>query len=171
MGKAVRVGDIGTDHDGFHPSKVTAGSGTVIIDGKPAARVGDPLEPHDKPKNPKHGRVVATGSSTVFIDGKAAAITGGKVSCGGVTIGGGTVNIADVVNEAGIPVLAPIFNRKFIITDTEGTPIPNIEYKLEVETGEVITGTTTAEGETDFAYSKDAPIGIKVSTRMNFDAE
>ncbi|MEZ6854775.1 type VI secretion system PAAR protein [Halodesulfovibrio aestuarii] len=93
--KAVKVGDIGTEHDGFHPTKVTAGSGDVFIDGQPAARVGDPLEPHDKPNNPKHGRTIATGSSTVFINGKPAALTGGKISCGGVTIGSGTVNIGD----------------------------------------------------------------------------
>jgi uncharacterized Zn-binding protein involved in type VI secretion len=94
--KAVKVGDIGTEHDGFHPTKVTAGSGDVFIDGVPAARVGDPLEPHDKPKNPPHGRVIATGSSTVFINGRPAGITGGAISCGGVTIGSGTVNIGDV---------------------------------------------------------------------------
>ncbi len=43
--KFVLVGDMGTDHDGFPPTPVTAGSGTVIMDGKPVARVGDPLEP------------------------------------------------------------------------------------------------------------------------------
>lgn len=94
--KAVKVGDIGTEHDGFHPTKVTAGSPDVFIDGMPAARVGDPLEPHDKPKHPKHARAIASGSSTVFINGKPAALTGGSISCGGVTIGSGTVNIGDV---------------------------------------------------------------------------
>jgi uncharacterized Zn-binding protein involved in type VI secretion len=94
--KAVKVGDIGTEHDGFHPTKVTAGSPNVFIDGKPAARVGDPLEPHDKPNHPKHDREIASGSSTVFINGKPAALTGGSISCGGVTIGSGTVNIGDV---------------------------------------------------------------------------
>ena len=50
--KAAIVGNIGTDHDGFKPTKVTAGSPNVQIDGMPVARVGDPLEPHDKPNNP-----------------------------------------------------------------------------------------------------------------------
>ncbi len=95
MAKAVKVGDIGTDHDGFPPTPVTAGSPDVKIDGMPAARVGDPLAPHDKPKHPPHGRTIASGSSTVFINGKAAAVTGGAISCGGVTIGAGTVNIGD----------------------------------------------------------------------------
>lgn len=94
--KAVKVGDIGTEHDGFHPTKVIAGSSDVFIDGKPAARVGDPLEPHDKPNHSKHARAIESGSSTVFINGKPAALTGGAISCGGVTIGSGTVNIGDV---------------------------------------------------------------------------
>lgn len=93
MGNAVLVGDTGTEHDGFPPTKTIEGSGTVKIDGIPVCRQGDALEPHDKPKHPKHGRTIAAGSSAVFIDGKPAARTGDAVSCGGVVIGGGTVNI------------------------------------------------------------------------------
>ncbi|MGQ4880705.1 type VI secretion system PAAR protein [Billgrantia sp. LNSP4103-1] len=84
----VLVGDIGTDHDGFPPTPVTAGSPTVLIDGKAAARLGDPLVPHDKPNHPSHPRAIAEGSSTILIDGKPAALTGHAVSCGGVVIGG-----------------------------------------------------------------------------------
>lgn len=93
--KAAKVGDIGTDHDGFHPTAIIAGSPDVFIDGIPAARVGDPLAPHDKPNNPPHPRSIASGSSTVFINGKPAALTGGAVDCGGVIIGSGTVVIGD----------------------------------------------------------------------------
>ncbi|CZF85496.1 PAAR motif protein [Grimontia celer] len=93
MGNAVRLGDTGTDHDGFPPTPTTAGSGTVKIDGIPVCRLGDPLAPHDKPKHPPHGRSIAGGSATVFADGKPVARTGDSVSCGGVVIGGGTVNI------------------------------------------------------------------------------
>lgn len=93
MPKAARIGDIGTDHSGYPPTPITAGSSTVKIDGIPAARQGDPLAPHSKPKHPPHGRSIAGGSSTVFIDGKPAARTGDAVSCGGVVVGGGTVNI------------------------------------------------------------------------------
>ncbi|EZJ43287.1 PAAR motif family protein [Escherichia coli 2-005-03_S4_C3] len=64
-----------------------------FIDGLPAARQGDPLTPHDKPKHPPHPRKIARGSSTVFIDGLPAARTGDAIDCGGVVIGGGTVNI------------------------------------------------------------------------------
>src|SRR5690554_4245635 len=86
--KLVLVGDIGTDHDGFPPTVVTAGSPTVLIDGKPVARLGDPLAPHDKPKHSAHPRSIAEGSGTILIDGKPAALTGHGVSCGGAVIGG-----------------------------------------------------------------------------------
>lgn len=160
--KAVKLGNIGTDHDGYHPTKVIAGSPDVFIDGQPAARVGDPLEPHDKPNSSKHDRAIATGSSTVFINGKPAALTGGAVSCGGVTIGDGTVNIGDDPTSAGTPKLKSIFSRKFIIHDRDGKPIPNCEYKLELDTGEVITGTTTPDGETSLSFSKDTPAEVTV---------
>nr|VVV03968.1 hypothetical protein AW0309160_01351 [Aliivibrio wodanis] len=106
MSKGVKVGDIGTDHDGFPPTPVTVGSPDVKFDGQPAARVGDPLAPHDKPKHPPHGRTIASGSSTVKINGKPAAITGGAISCGGVTIGSGTVNIGDVYQPAEMSALS-----------------------------------------------------------------
>ncbi len=92
---AAKVGDIGTDHDGFHPTAIISGSPDVFIDGIPAARVGDPLAPHDKPNNPPHPRSIASGSSTVLINGKPLAITGGSVDCGGVIIGSGTVIVGD----------------------------------------------------------------------------
>lgn len=43
--KAATVGDIGTDHDGFPPTPIIEGSQDIIIDNKPAARVGDALAP------------------------------------------------------------------------------------------------------------------------------
>nr|WP_042048276.1 type VI secretion system PAAR protein [Aeromonas simiae] len=98
--KAAKVGDIGTDHDGFHPTAIIEGSSDVFIDGIPAARVGDALAPHDKPKNPPHPRSIASGSSTVFINGKPAALTGSAVDCGGVIIGSGTVVIGDQASAA-----------------------------------------------------------------------
>lgn len=97
---AAKIGDIGTDHDGFHPTAITAGSPDVFIDGIPAARVGDPLAPHDKPNNPPHPRTIASGSSTVFVNGKPLAITGGAVDCGGVIIGSGTVIVGDIAPAA-----------------------------------------------------------------------
>ncbi|OSP51544.1 hypothetical protein B7G55_12730 [Aeromonas hydrophila] len=88
---AAKVGNIGTDHDGFYPTPISAGSPDVFIDGIPAARVGAPLAPHDKPNHPPHPRKIASGSSTVFVNSKPLAMTGSSVDCGGVIIGAGTV--------------------------------------------------------------------------------
>ena len=96
MSKAiVLLGDLGSDHEGFPPTPGIAGSPDVLIDGKPVARVGDPLAPHSKPKHPPHPRTITGGSSTVLINGRPAAVTGGSISCGGVTIGSGTVIVGD----------------------------------------------------------------------------
>lgn len=105
--KVVLLGDIGTDHNGFPPTPVTAGSPDVLIDGKPVARVGDPLAPHSKPKHPPHPRAIASGSSTVLINGIPAAVTGSTVSCGGVTIGSGSVVIGDAYSSAIFSGISP----------------------------------------------------------------
>ncbi len=101
--KLVLVGDLGTDHDGFPPTPVTAGSPTVTIDGKPVARQGDPLAPHDKPNHSTHPRTIAEGSGSILIDGKPAALTGHAVSCGGVVVGGASA----VGGESGAGAFAP----------------------------------------------------------------
>nr|WP_087021898.1 type VI secretion system PAAR protein [Thaumasiovibrio subtropicus] len=101
-GKAVKLGDIGTGHDGFPPTPVCGGSPNVFMDGKPAGRVGDPLVPHSKPKHPPHGRCIASGAGSVFVNGKPAALHGGSVSCGGNTQGSGTVTIGDAPEVASL---------------------------------------------------------------------
>lgn len=96
----VLLGDLGTDHAGFPPTPVIAGSPDVLIDGKPVARVGDPLAPHTKPKHSPHPRAISAGSATVLINGIPAAVTGSAISCGGVTIGSGSVIIGDTHSPA-----------------------------------------------------------------------
>jgi len=78
------LGDIGTEHDGFPPTPVIAASPDVFLDGKPVARQGDPLSPHDKPNNPPHPRSIAGGVGSVLVNGKPIAVTGTAVDCGGV---------------------------------------------------------------------------------------
>lgn len=52
MGNIAKLNGIGIGHDVYSPTPIIAASPTVAIDGKPAARVGAPLEPHDKPTLP-----------------------------------------------------------------------------------------------------------------------
>ncbi|MFP2515990.1 type VI secretion system PAAR protein [Buttiauxella agrestis] len=94
MPLAAKLNDQGTEHDGYHSTPITAGSSTVFFDNLPAARLGDPLLEHNHPPHePPHPRSISSGSATVFIDGIPAARTGDSISCGGIVIGSGTVNI------------------------------------------------------------------------------
>ncbi|MDC9581059.1 type VI secretion system PAAR protein [Xenorhabdus sp. PR6a] len=88
MGNAVKIGDIGTEHGNCSATPVISGASTVKVDGAYLARQGDALAPHSS-----HSRSIAGGSGSVFIEGKPAARTGDAVDCGGVVIGGGSVNI------------------------------------------------------------------------------
>lgn len=58
-----RIGDNWLEHccgDNCHDAKTTTGSGTVFIDGKPAARITDAIS---------CGSVIMTGSHNVYIGG------------------------------------------------------------------------------------------------------
>ncbi|MEL3922125.1 type VI secretion system PAAR protein [Aeromonas enteropelogenes] len=146
---AAKVGNIGTDHDGFHPTAITAGSPDVFIDGIPAARVGDPLAPHDKPNHPPHPRKIASGSSTVLVNGKPLAITGGAVDCGGVIIGSGTVIVGDIAPPVATPLsISGLFDEHFSILDSEtGIPFKHLAYGMTSSAGK-IEGLVDADGKT-----------------------
>lgn len=146
---AAKVGDIGTDHDGFHPTAITAGSPDVFIDGIPAARVGDPLAPHDKPNNPPHPRTIASGSSTVFVNGKPLAITGGAVDCGGVIIGSGTVIVGDMTPEGQsslIPRIISWFDTSIRLLSSTGAPLVNFKFTYTDEVGKTHRAMTGPDG-------------------------
>ncbi|MCG6348251.1 type VI secretion system PAAR protein [Vibrio fluvialis] len=87
MPGAARLGDIGSEHDCFPPTSITAGSSGVMINYQPAVRQGDELQDHgcpcDKTPHGNHPRAVSGGSSGVFIDGKPAARLGDAIDCGG----------------------------------------------------------------------------------------
>ncbi|MDX7783028.1 type VI secretion system PAAR protein [Aeromonas caviae] len=132
---AAKVGNIGTDHDGFHPTPIIAGSPDVFIDGIPAARVGDPLAPHDKPNHPPHPRKIASGSSTVFVNGKPLAITGGSVDCGGVIIGSGTVIVGDQFEKVESSFKPVVVEKAtpFIFAKSSSVPPTTIEAATSAE--------------------------------------
>jgi len=71
MAQAARVGDVVSKcKKGKPPTPIISGSGNVFINGKPAARKGDPAAPHP------HPRLISSGSGSVFINGKPAARKG-----------------------------------------------------------------------------------------------
>lgn len=93
MGNAAKVGDLGLQHDGFHPTKIMTGAATVFVDGLPAARKDDPLFPHAKPDNPPHPRKIKEGSPLVLFEGKEAAHSTHSIDCGGIIVCSSTVTI------------------------------------------------------------------------------
>lgn len=150
--KAAIVGNIGTDHDGFKPTKVTAGSPNVQIDGMPVARVGDPLEPHDKPNNPPHPRSIASGISNILINGKPIAMTGGTIDCGGVIIGNSSVIVGTTFssseNQAPTALVPLLDFDEQIQVMVSGKPVSDYPYYAINDAGEIISGRTNSMGLT-----------------------
>lgn len=72
MPAASRIGDAIAPHGCWSGGTISGGAGTVIINGIPAARVGDPGTPHSwicpNPPGP-HGVTISGGSGTVVIEG------------------------------------------------------------------------------------------------------
>jgi uncharacterized Zn-binding protein involved in type VI secretion len=60
-------------------SVITTGCGSVVIEGKDAARFGDPTHDHDSS--------IRQGSATVFVGGRPATRAGDKASCRGHVVG------------------------------------------------------------------------------------
>ena len=85
MQPASTIGDFTIGHEGpFPPTTIAMGSPTVMIQNKPAARVGDAAIPHIRLILPfdTHVPVIASGSSKVLINGQPAARMGDSFSCG-----------------------------------------------------------------------------------------
>ena len=94
--KAARLGDLGEGHGCFPPTPILSGSPDVIINGRPAARPGDPLLLHACPNCPPHPRSISAGSGNVIINGKPAARVGDAIGCGGsLSSGSGDVLIGE----------------------------------------------------------------------------
>ncbi len=94
--KAARLGDLGAGHGCFPPTPILSGSPDVLINGRPAARVGDPLLLHACPNCPPHPRSISVGSGNVIINGKLAARVGDAIGCGGsISSGSGDVLIGE----------------------------------------------------------------------------
>lgn len=88
MPAQARKGDPGIPH--CSPYVIANGSTDVLVNGKPAARVGDFSVPHLRPGKPcrPHAVPIITGSSTVLINGKPAARVGDSLlACTKIALG------------------------------------------------------------------------------------
>ena len=91
MALAARIGDATSGHAGpFPPTVIAAGSSNVLIEGIPAARVGDVAIPHTRTVLPfdTHTPVISVGSTKVLINGIPAARVGDALICGGTIVTG-----------------------------------------------------------------------------------
>ena len=96
-GMAERAGEaLGSKSMGPASGAVSQGSPNVLVNGLPAARVGD--------AESCHGGQVAQGSTGVFINGRPAARVGDKTTCGAVIVGGS----ANVFIGGGVTTRLPI---------------------------------------------------------------
>jgi uncharacterized Zn-binding protein involved in type VI secretion len=153
---------------------IKSGSPNVFINGKPAARVGDPLGCEDGSTD-----TITEGSSNVFINGKPAARLGdatdhgGKISEGSpnVFIGtGGTSNvhfgskgrihIGKNVHIGGFVDTAELFDEQIQFKTDEGDPMANVAYTLTLDNGRIVSGITDEKGLTRRIRTKQ-PVQIE----------
>jgi uncharacterized Zn-binding protein involved in type VI secretion len=162
--KAARLGDIGSGHGCFPPTPIISASSDVIIENIPAARQGDALLPHGCSNCPPHPRAIAGGAGSVLINGMPAARLSDNVDCGGViTSGAGTVFIGDSWTSSNSTTqIMPSFNRYFILRNKAGKVLANIDYKLSLDDGTSVQGTTDQEGKTKLISSGQQSSTIKV---------
>ena len=97
MPAVARVGDLESGSCPIGPSSlagplaIAAGAASVLVNGKPAARTGDPyggVHVHIPPPHPTHGVACGPGSGTVFAEGSPVFRIRDPTSCPSVQIGG-----------------------------------------------------------------------------------
>ena len=90
-GAFARVGDQTSGHGPYPPNTLgVPGSSDVLIEGVPAALVGDgTAAPCVAPNSPVLNGTITAASPTVTADGKAIARIGDMLSCGCMITGGG----------------------------------------------------------------------------------
>jgi len=82
-----RLGDLGSEHDGYPPTPIVSGS-DITCNGRRIARQGDSLVPHTRARSSPHPRSVAGGAGSVLINGRPWARQGDPIDCGGAIVAG-----------------------------------------------------------------------------------
>lgn len=140
---------------GHGVNPIAAGSPDVLFDGLPAARQGDP--------SACGGAMVGNVIPNVLINGKPAVVVGSVGSHGNVVVGGsGTVVIGTSHSAAAFIPPTPLalsgqFDEYFILSHSvTGEPLAEHPYRIETESGKVLTGVTDANGKTQRVTSSKA---------------
>ncbi|WP_349572226.1 PAAR domain-containing protein [Azotobacter salinestris] len=156
---AARLGDP-TDcpRPGHGSNPIAQGSPDVLFDGLPAARQGD--------ASACGGAMAGNLIPNVLLNGRPAAVLGSVGGHGNVVVGGsGTVVIGTSHAPASFAPPAPMpssdmdqmFNEHFIVRDAStGEPITGRAYRLQTDSGQVITGVTDENGKTRLISANQA---------------
>lgn len=151
------------------PDVIAKGSAAVLIGGKPAARMGDMTA---------HGGTIVAGCPTVLIGDSGSAGGGGggggagaAATAGSAASSPATEKVARKVSQAyreeeeatvtpvsseQVGPLEPEQEEKektwigIQLEDADGTPVPNENFKVTLEGGQVLSGTTDDEGYARF---------------------
>jgi uncharacterized Zn-binding protein involved in type VI secretion len=160
---AARVGDLVTCVG--PPDTIIRGSPTVLIGNMPAARMGD---------NTAHGGVIMLGHPTTMIgDAGSGGGGGGGGGAGGAAAAAGSAAAAAASGAGGPPAavmnprpaeiaevgqdqdgpLEPAEDEEqvptwigILLEDFTGRPMPNQQFQITLDGGQVLSGTTDAEG-------------------------
>lgn len=173
MPKAARLGDLGSGHECFPPSPAIEGSSDIIINGRPAVRVGDAYVAHGCNSCIPHPRNAAEGSSTVNFNGRPAVRVGDGINCGGkAQIGSSNVFVGDKswngkTGEVDI-------KARFVLSQVPGSadyPYSSTPYKLYKGGGLIQQGSTDDEGliELDEMPDKGSTYTIEMANGDKFN--
>lgn len=89
MPAVARRGDPGVVHGSGY--SIASGSGDVLVNDRPAARVGDRSTTHRRPGG-RHVSTIAAGSGSVFVNDRPLAREGDRLSsCTSIAAGSGDV--------------------------------------------------------------------------------
>ena len=144
---AARLGDpTACPIPGHGTNPIAAGSPNVLFDSLPAARQGD--------ASACGGALSGNVIPTVLINGKPATTIGTLGNHGNVVVAGsGTVIIGTSGGGAAFTVPSPLtisgtFDRAFMLTTAEGTPVEGLGYRLVSASGTSRLGSTSSTGDT-----------------------
>lgn len=81
-----------TGHGPYPPTVVNGSGATVIVNGMPILKVGDPMTVHCSvvPKHPCHASAQSEGSGTVMAEGTPVGRVGDSIGCGDACAQGST---------------------------------------------------------------------------------
>jgi hypothetical protein len=113
--------------------------------------------------------------------GRPPAFQGDKTACGATLIAsqavataqptGGPIGNGDptVSHQSVTESTGPYRGRFQVLDETTGRPIPNHPYSLQTADGQTITGSTDANGYTQW-HEADAPASLQFASNSSADA-